>query len=414
MQILQTGDFMEQTKSIYTKSYELLQSVLLDAFNVSAIYFTPPYRNIDKIDLGMRAAVWTNYQEQDSKITFGNSTRAFRIIIVKSNLGFYNMLITLSASETPDFIAVGPFRNEELSPNYFVQIFKEAHISPVEIQAMKHIYEQMPLVQLDAVVNVTKHILGSFFPEMKDITPDHFQYSEQKRTVEVNTVVLEKNFIEYSTRYHELLMIFLDALKRGDNISAKKTLHTFLQETKYFRSKNTRDYKMNLQILNDYCHMALLQTSIHPFHILKQANSTRAKIETMTSLAKLEQMPGEICHKYCLLVKNYSHPEYSKLTKDIIAYIQLHLEEELSLSCLASLFNKNASVLSNAFSKETGQTLTNFIQHARIQEAIRLMNTTDMNVSQIALAVGYQDFSYFSKVFVKTVGVSPREYKKGR
>lgn len=405
---------MEQAKSIYEKSYELLQSVLLDAFNVSVIYFTPPYRDIDKIDFGMRAAVWTNYHGQDSKITFGNSSQTYRMIIIKSNLGFYNMLITLSAAETPDFIAVGPFRDEELSPGYFVQIFKEAHISPAEIQAMKHIYEQMPLVQLDAVVNVTKHILGSFFPEFKDITPDQFQYSEQKRAVEVNTAVLEKNFIKYSTRYHELLLIFLDALKRGDNLSAKKALHIFLQETKLFSSKNTRDYKMNLQILNDYCHMALLQTSIHPFHILKQANSTRAKIEAMTSLAKLEQMPGEICHKYCLLVKNYSHPEYSKLTKDIIAYIQLHLEEELSLSYLASLFNKNASVLSNSFSKETGQTLTNFVHQSRIQEAIRLINTTDMSVSQIALAVGYQDFSYFSKVFAKTVGTSPREYRKGR
>ncbi len=405
---------MNQPEIHYKECFELLKNILLDAFNVSAMYFTSPYEDIDKIDMGIRAAAWTNYSSADSKITFGNNEQAYRIIIVQSNLGFYNMLITLGGGQTPDFIAVGPFRDEELSPNYFVQIFKDANITPVQMQSMKHIYELMPLVTLDAVINVTRHVVGNYFPEFKNITPDHFQYSEQKHAIEVNTEVLDKNFIEFSTQYRDLLLLFFEALKQGDSLVAKKALNRFLQETKLLRSKNTKEYKMNLQTLNDYCHMALLDTSIHPFHILKQSYSIRAKIETMTSLTKLEYIPGEICHKYCLLVKNYAHPEYSRQTKDMIAYIQLHLEEELNLSMLAEHFGKNASVLSNAFSKETGQTLTNFIHQIRIQEAVRLINTTNMSVSEIALAVGYQDFSYFSKIFVKHIGMSPREYRKGR
>ena len=158
--------------------------------------------------------------------------------------------------------------------------------------------------------------------------------------------------------------------------------------------------------------MALLQTSVHPLHIIRLATSLRSKIEDMTSLAKLEQMPSEICHKYCLLIKNYANPDSSKLTKDVISYIQFHLEEELSLSHLARHFNRNASVLSNTFSKETGITLTKFIHQTRIHEAIRLFNTTSLSVSEVALAVGYPDFSYFSKVFAKNVGCSPRKYRQ--
>ena len=157
--------------------------------------------------------------------------------------------------------------------------------------------------------------------------------------------------------------------------------------------------------------MALLHTDIHPLHVIKLAGSVRMKIENMTSLTKLAQTANEICHKYCLLVKNYANPDSSRLTKDVIAYIQLHLDEELSLRHLAAHFQKNASVLSNTFSKETGQTLTKFIHQTRIQEAIRLFNTTDLSVSEVAMSVGYLDFSYFSKVFSKNVGCSPREYK---
>lgn len=405
---------MNQNTPLYLKCFQLLQEVLLDAFHVSTLYLTPPYTDIDKIDLGMRAAVWTDYNTYDSRVHFRDISENYRILVVKSNLGFYNILLVMQAGDQPDFISIGPFRDDELSPNYFTRILKEAHISPADIQKMKHIYENMPYVHLDTIINVAKHIVGAYIPEYKDLEPKLLQYSEQKRAIDVNSLVLEQISIDESVQYRKLLFAFLDYLKKGDNVSAKKSLQHFLHETKLLGNKNMKDYKMILQVLNDYCHMALLQTSIHPLYVLQQATSTRLKIEDMTSLARLEQMPNEICHKYCLLVKNYANPEYSKLTKDVVAYIQLHLEEDLSLNSLASHFNKNPSVLSNSFSKETGQTLTTFVHQTRIHEAIRLFNTTNMSVSEVAMAVGYQDFSYFSKVFSKTVGCSPREYKQQR
>lgn len=403
---------MNPEKSTINACYELLQAVLLDAFKVTTLLFTPPYQDIRKIDQGIRAAVWTNYNDENTKLYFSDSSMHFRILIIKSNLGFYNILAILGTGAKPDFISVGPFRDEELSPNYFTQILKESHIAPTDIQNMKYIYERMPLVQLDAVVNVLKHILTSYIPEFKDIVPELLQYSEQSRTVDINRDFLDNYSIEFAEQYQELLFQFLGFLKCGDTADAKKTLNSFLAETKLTGTKSMRDYKMLLQIVNDYCHMALLYTPIHPMYIIKLAISIRMKIENMTSLAKLEQMPSEICHKYCLLVKNYANPDSSRLTKDVIAYIQLHLDEELSLSHLASHFKKNASVLSNTFSKETGQTLTKFIHQTRVQEAIRLFNTTSMSVSEVALAVGYPDFSYFSKVFSKNVGCSPREYRQ--
>ena len=95
-------------------------------------------------------------------------------------------------------------------------------------------------------------------------------------------------------------------------------------------------------------------------------------------------------------------------------YINLHLEDELSLQQLAAHFNKNASSLSHSFTLEAGCSLTVYIQQTRIQAALKLFHTTDMSVSEVATAVGYQDFSYFSKVFSRHVGCSPRAYRTGR
>lgn len=405
---------MESFHSKLTESHALLQNVLHSAFQIPTILFTPPYTDIKKIDLGLRAMVWTNYSDEQQKLSFGDSSASYRLLIIKSNLGFYNILALLESKEQPDFLAIGPFRDEELSANYFTQILKDSRISPTEMQSLKHIYEQMPYAHPDSVTAVVRHVLSVYYPEFHDIVPELLQYSEQKRDIDINTELLDAYTIEHAEEYRNSLFDFLKEIKTGDNPRAKQALHIFLQNAKVVHDNSMREYRWMLHSLNNYCHTELLTTDIHPYHIIKQMISTRTKIDSLTSMAKLEQMPGEICHKYCLLVKNYANTSYSRLTKDVIDYIRLHLEEELSLNYLAEHFNKNASALSHSFRKETGISLTKYIQQTRISEAIRLFNTTDFSVSDVAVMVGYQDFSYFSKVFSAHVGMSPREYKKKR
>lgn len=403
---------MENLTPNLTKSYELLHHVLESAFQIPVILFTPPYTDIKKIDLGLRAMVWTNYNEEQQNLSFGNGGTGYRLLIVRSNLGFYNILALLESKERPDFLAIGPFRDEELSANYFTQILKESRISPTEMQSLKHIYEQMPYAHPDSVTAVVKHVLSVCYPEFTDIVPELIQYTEQKRDIDINTELLDAYTVEHAEDYRNSLFEFLKLLKTGDSPKAQRALHTFLQNARVVHDNSMREYRWMLHSLNNHCHMELLTTDIHPYHIIKQMISTRAKIDSLTSMAKLEQMPNEICHKYCLLVKNYANSEYSRLTKDVIDYIQLHLEEELSLNYLAEQFGKNASALSHSFSKETGISLTKFIHQTRVREAIRLFNTTDFSVSDVAIMVGYQDFSYFSKLFSSQTGMSPREYRK--
>ena len=103
---------------------------------------------------------------------------------------------------------------------------------------------------------------------------------------------------------------------------------------------------------------------------------------------------------------------YSYLIRSVVNYINQHLSSELSLATLASEFGKNASYLSSEFKKEVGDTLTTYINKHRILASLRYFNTTDMSVAEVSNAVGYTDMGYFSRLFRKYVGQSPREYKK--
>ena len=85
-------------------------------------------------------------------------------------------------------------------------------------------------------------------------------------------------------------------------------------------------------------------------------------------------------HKYCLLVKNHSMKGYSLLIQKVLVRIDSDLTADLSLKTQAALLNVNASYLSTLFKKETGQTLTDYVNKKRVEHALFLLNSSSMQI----------------------------------
>lgn len=99
-----------------------------------------------------------------------------------------------------------------------------------------------------------------------------------------------------------------------------------------------------------------------------------------------------------------------------VAYAKHYIEKNKGIDIKLEELAKNAgfsySYFSYLFKKETGKTLTEYIQMVRIETAKKLLVEKERNVSEIAELVGYSDIKFFSKQFKKTLGVSPNEYRK--
>lgn len=102
----------------------------------------------------------------------------------------------------------------------------------------------------------------------------------------------------------------------------------------------------------------------------------------------------------------------SQMIRNTTAYIAAHLAEELSLESIAEAVNTNPSYLSRVFKRERGETLTEYITKARIEKAKTLLQMPDSLIYHVADAVGFRDAAYFSTIFKKYVGVSPKSYKQ--
>lgn len=172
--------------------------------------------------------------------------------------------------------------------------------------------------------------------------------------------------------------------------------------------RNAKNYAI---ILNTLLRKATEEGGVHPIHIDKISSTFAKKIELQTSEKGISQLFKEMVRKYALTVKNHSLKGYSKMVRRVMIQVDTDLASDLSLSSQAILLNVNPNYLSTVFKKETGHTLTEYVTGKRIEHAVFLLNSTNMQIQTIAQYCGIPDICYFTKTFKKYIGKSPTEYR---
>ena len=107
-----------------------------------------------------------------------------------------------------------------------------------------------------------------------------------------------------------------------------------------------------------------------------------------------------------------SSSQSGHVLKVALEYIDSHFcEETLSLNEVAAKAGVSPNYLSSVFSQSRQKTFIEYITNKRMEKAKKLLKTTAVSTGSIAVQVGYKDPRYFSFVFKKTQGLSPREYR---
>jgi AraC-like DNA-binding protein/mannose-6-phosphate isomerase-like protein (cupin superfamily) len=95
-----------------------------------------------------------------------------------------------------------------------------------------------------------------------------------------------------------------------------------------------------------------------------------------------------------------------------LRYIQQHFKEDISIDVLAEMCNMSYSYFSRQFSKIIGKTFKEYLNFIRINEAEKLLLTSNINITDIAMETGFSNTSYFIKQFKLLKGISPKQYRK--
>ena len=113
-----------------------------------------------------------------------------------------------------------------------------------------------------------------------------------------------------------------------------------------------------------------------------------------------------------LIVDAEAFSKENEFEKRVIDYINDHYHEQISSTSVANALYINNSYFCRLFKRSFGCCFSDFLLGHRVNRAKLLLNSTRMQVSEVALRTGFGSFSYFSKVFKRDVGQSPTEYRR--
>lgn len=98
--------------------------------------------------------------------------------------------------------------------------------------------------------------------------------------------------------------------------------------------------------------------------------------------------------------------------QEVISYLQTHKYEPFRAKNIADHMGLSYKYLEEGFKKKTGMTIQQYHTGLRIHEAEQMLRATSDSISEISVKLGYQDPLYFSNVFKKITGLSPRSYRQ--
>ena len=135
-------------------------------------------------------------------------------------------------------------------------------------------------------------------------------------------------------------------------------------------------------------------------------------VEKAGSAGELREQIGILFTETMQLRDGHSKKKYSKLLEDAKSFIdENYKHDDMSLNTVAAQVNISPSYFSTIFSNEMGQTFVEYLTRVRLDKAKELLMCSTMRTAEIGYEVGYKDSHYFSYIFKKIVGCSPKEYR---
>jgi len=134
-------------------------------------------------------------------------------------------------------------------------------------------------------------------------------------------------------------------------------------------------------------------------------------LNKIDSIQDLKEWSEELVEHFTTRTGLLNYGGNSQLVLQVLRLIAKDEKYGLTLAGAAEQLHVNTSYLSGHFKRETGMGFSEFINEQKINKSKELLEKTNLRLLEIADLCGFEDQSYFTKVFSKRVGVSPREYR---
>ena len=405
----------------YEAELRFLRSVF-EKCHVRTFVFGSDNVPYEEIDTGFRQFINISVDFEKSQKAVLESIEENTIFEFKDILGCSYIFMLLPDTDKEVFL-IGPFMDEEPSRKHILEISEKLQLPPSSYKSLENYYVSVPYIpensHLFAVLDSFAETIwgGSDKYIFRELSTEKIEQASFSPAIKKDEVDPEKNswniqMIE--TRYNYENEIFR-AVSQGQYQKAAFFLSRINALSFEKRLADpVRNIKNYCIITNTLLRKAAQEGGVHPFYLDRMSSDFAIKIEQIPSTSAAHELMGDMFRSYCRLVRKHTMKHYSPPVQRAITTIDSDLTANLTLNSLATAQNLSPSYLSALFSQETGQTLTEYVNRKRIKLAMRLLATTKLQIQTIAQHCGILDVHYFSKVFKKAVGITPKQYRESQ
>jgi len=211
----------------------------------------------------------------------------------------------------------------------------------------------------------------------------------------------------------------LASLRRGDKEEGQKILAELLEyqyrEINAHAQAGTNFPVFRLKALE--LAVLLSRAAANPKDIkdnsfLETTNRLFRKIEESSSFDEISEILKTITERMSRMIFSFHGVRHFSALRKAERYIWENYTRKLSLKEIAAASGLSAPYFSTVFKDEMGENLSNYLNRLRVEKAATMLLTTDISISEIAVSCGFEDQSWFSKIFRNNTGYTPGKYRE--
>jgi two-component system response regulator YesN len=345
-------------------------------------------------------------------------------VIILTAYDYFDFAVEAVKSNVKEYI-LKPFSREEIEEKIktavdFVNREKEKRKNEIENQ--EKLYNLMPVLENELSYSIINNTINSIDYEtyLRYLNMD-FQKACSvivKFIDEVDEKYIKYQIGEYikeyinrryssigSYRFTKNLVYFIQVKDQMDEYETRFDIVNLAADIRR-EVKRVFDVSIRIGIGKCYGGVSLIYKSY------EEACISLEYISDSINVAHFQDIKSSMNVKDISAVKSQSsEKEKIVLFKKVEQYISDNLKEELDLEKTAARFNLSSYYFSRSFKEALGYNFSDYINMLRIKKAKELLISNSLSIKEVCYSVGYSDPNYFSKVFKKYEGLSPKEYK---
>ena len=311
-------------------------------------------------------------------------------------------------------VLAGPFLMEEADESLLEEMETKRKLSSEHLALLMKDAGEIPVFSPDEITQISvlfRYLMRSVLVESRDIIASNQEKLLQQSRINESIQMYKNSGVRESRAYPmELENELISCIRSNNSPRAREILNTLLGHILLYEGHDVDHVKYRIVELCVLLSRAAISRGADSDLVLRTSQQLAESIVGSRSVY-------DVCYRFQDNIEIFtdsifqSSERSSRLVKNAVEYINRHFSEEITLAGVAEEFHVNVSYLSMLFRQVTGMTFKEHLNRVRIEEAERLLANTDYAIIEIAIACGYRDQSYFTKVFKKYTGLTPRQYR---